>query len=78
MPSPEFDLLLTLDDISCSWRILRVRNAVESLRSGALVQITTTDASLRPDLEAYVRQSGHLLTQSDQTRDTLMFVMQKR
>jgi len=72
------DLELVLDDISCSWRILRLRTAVENLRRGAHVRVTTTDCSLRPDLEAFVRQSGHELVQASQTRDTLAFVIRRR
>ena len=72
-----FDLELALDDISCSWRILRLRNAIDALRDGARLLVTTTDPSLQPDLEAFVRQSGNLMLQTIETRGALTFVLQK-
>jgi len=73
-----FDLELTLDSISCSWRILRLRNAVDGLHSGGRVLVTSKDASLQPDLAAFVRQSGNVLVQTGQSHDAFTFVIQKR
>jgi TusA-related sulfurtransferase len=72
-----FDLEVVLDDISCSWRILRLRNAIDALPSGARVLVTSTDRDIQPDLEAFVRQSGNLLLGTGQTRDRFTFAIQK-
>lgn len=74
---PNIELQLALDEVSCAWRILRLRDAMEPLRQGAQVQVSSADPELGPDLEAYLRQAGHKLLDASQNEGRFVFLIRK-
>jgi len=74
---PGYDMELRLDNVSCSWRIMRLRNTMDGLPRGARLLVASTDLSLRFDLEAYVRQAGHELLQVNTAQEEISFLIEK-
>lgn len=63
--------------LNCPLPILRTKKAMAGLGSGELLKVTATDPGAVKDMEAFCRQTGAELVESQQGNDAFIFVLRK-
>lgn len=64
MVSGEFDQVLDASGLNCPLPLLKAKQALHRLHSGAVLKVIATDAGSVRDFRAYTDQSDHELLQS--------------
>ena len=59
------DLQLDLSGLNCPLPILRAKKALADMPSGQLLAVIATDPGAPKDFEAFCRQTGNVLLQSE-------------
>ena len=73
-----YDAVLDLRGLACPMPLVKTRQALMVLPSGATVLALATDPGSKADFEAYCAASGHQLIRSERTDDRVfVFVIQK-
>ena len=73
-----YDAFLDLRGLACPMPLVKTRQALMVLPSGATVLALATDPGSKADFEAYCAASGHRLVRSERTEDAVfVFVIQK-
>ena len=73
-----YDAFLDLRGLACPMPLVKTRQALMVLPSGATVLALATDPGSRADFEAYCAASGHRLVRNERTEDAVfVFVIQK-
>ena len=57
--------ILDATDLRCPLPVLRARKTLKYMPDGALMDVLATDASAPKDFEAYCREAGHILINTE-------------
>ena len=73
----DFDLELDARGLNCPLPILRAKKSIQSLSAGQVLRIVATDPGSVKDFEAFCRQTGNLLLDSQQQGAEYRFDIRK-
>jgi TusA-related sulfurtransferase len=75
----EFNVKKTLDTsgLSCPLPVVKTKKALKDIEVGDILEMISTDAGSIPDMEAWARQTGHELLQSNDEGSTFRFFIKK-
>ena len=74
----DFDKELDAKGLSCPLPILKTKKALNDLLSGQVLKILATDPGAVKDMQAFARQTGHVLAESTADGRTFVFFMRKK
>lgn len=74
----EFDKEVDAKNLNCPLPILRCKKGLNELQANQVLKITATDPGSVKDIEAFCKQTGHKLLQTDQEENVLTFYIKKR
>ncbi len=74
----QFDKELDARGLNCPLPILRTKKALTDMTSGQVLKILATDPGSVKDFQAFSKQTGNPLLNSDKTADEFVFFMQKK
>jgi tRNA 2-thiouridine synthesizing protein A len=74
----EFDKEVDAKNLNCPLPILRCKKGLNELLANQVLKITATDPGSVKDIEAFCKQTGHQLLQTDQQENVLTFYIKKR
>jgi tRNA 2-thiouridine synthesizing protein A len=69
------DLILDAKGLNCPLPILRAKKALNSLPSGATLEVQATDPGAVKDFEAFCRTTGNELLESRMDGSTYVFLI---
>lgn len=76
---PQADAQIDTSGLTCPLPLLRSKKALQSLASGQVLQVRTTDAMAKHDFQVFTQQTGHgLLAQVPQPDGAMLHFVQKR
>jgi len=73
----EFDEQVDATGLNCPMPILRAKKALTGLTSGQVLKIIATDPGSVKDFEAFARQTGHQLLQSQNEGERFTYLIRK-
>ena len=75
----EFDVKKTLDTsgLSCPLPVVKTKKALKDIEVGEILEMISTDAGSIPDMEAWARQTGHELLESNDEGSSFRFFIKK-
>ena len=74
----EFDQELDACGLNCPLPILRAKKALAGLDSGQILHIIATDPGSVKDFEAFAKQTGNELLESNEEGDKYYFLVKKK
>ena len=74
----EFDQELDACGLNCPLPILRAKKALSGMDSGKVLQIIATDPGSVKDFEAFSKQTGNVLLDSNEDGEKFYFLIQKK
>jgi tRNA 2-thiouridine synthesizing protein A len=78
MTAPErYDVFLDARGLACPWPLVKARQALMVVESGATVCVLATDPAARADFEHFCAATGHTLLRLDKRDEVLIVVLQK-
>ncbi len=72
------DQTLDARGLNCPLPILRAKKALNTLTSGQTLQVRATDPGSVMDFQAFAKQTGHQLLESNEVNGEYTFVLQRR
>ncbi len=75
----EFNVAKTLDTsgLSCPLPVVKTKKALKDIEVGEILEMISTDAGSIPDMEAWARQTGHELLESNDEGKSFRFFIKK-
>ena len=73
----EFDNELDATGLNCPLPILRAKKALAGMSAGQTLKVLATDPGSVKDFEAFARQTGNDLLQSDEEEGKFRFFLKK-
>jgi len=73
----EFDNELDATGLNCPLPILRAKKALAGMSAGQTLKVLATDPGSVKDFEAFARQTGNELLQSDEEESKYRFFLKK-
>ena len=73
----EFDNELDATGLNCPLPILRAKKALAGMSTGQTLKVLATDPGSVKDFEAFARQTGNELLQSDEEESKYRFFLRK-
>lgn len=73
-----FDKELDAKGLSCPLPVLRTKKALNEIASGQVLKILATDPGSVNDMQAFSRQTGHVLLSSAEEGGAFVFFLQKK
>jgi tRNA 2-thiouridine synthesizing protein A len=74
----DFDQELDASGLNCPLPILRAKKSLSSLESGQVLRIVATDPGSVKDFEAFARQTGNELLESNEEGGKFQFLVKKK
>jgi tRNA 2-thiouridine synthesizing protein A len=74
----EFDKELDARGLNCPLPILRTKKALSEMNSGQVLRIVATDPGAVRDFEAFARQTGNTLLESNAADKEFTFLMRRK
>lgn len=71
------DLELDARGLNCPLPILRAKKALNSMSSGQILHVVATDPGSIKDFEAFTRQTGNTLIESNEVDGEFLFLVKK-
>ncbi len=71
------DLELDARGLNCPLPILRAKKALNSMSSGQILHVAATDPGSIKDFEAFARQTGNELIESNEVDGEFLFLVKK-
>ncbi len=71
------DLELDARGLNCPLPILRAKKALNSMSSGQILHVVATDPGSIKDFEAFARQTGNDLIESNEVDGEFLFLVKK-
>jgi tRNA 2-thiouridine synthesizing protein A len=71
------DLELDARGLNCPLPILRAKKALNSMSSGQILHVVATDPGSIKDFEAFARQTGNALIESNEVDGEFLFLVKK-
>ena len=63
--------------LPCPMPIVKVAQAIAGMQIGQIVEVTATDQSFAPDIEAWCRKTGHDLVKLDEGEEEIKAFVKK-
>jgi len=75
----DFNVKKTLDTsgLSCPLPVVKTKKALKDIEIGDILEMISTDAGSIPDMEAWARQTGHELLESNDEGSSYRFFIKK-
>jgi tRNA 2-thiouridine synthesizing protein A len=73
-----YDALIDARGLNCPWPLVKARQALMVLPSGARIRVLATDPASRRDFEEFCEASGHELQEAREETGLFLFVLAKR
>lgn len=73
----EFDAELDARGLNCPLPILRAKKSINELQAGQVLKIIATDPGAVKDFEAFCKQTGHELLNSQEAGSEFVFLIRK-
>lgn len=73
----DFNETLDASGLNCPLPILKARKKLNSIDSGQVLYVISTDSGSVKDFEAFCKQTGHTLLESTDADDKYHFYIQK-
>jgi|TARA_B110000240_G_scaffold53710_1_gene61281 tRNA 2-thiouridine synthesizing protein A len=74
----DFDQELDASGLNCPLPILRAKKSLSSLESGQVLRIVATDPGSVKDFEAFAKQTGNELLESNEEGGKFQFLVKKK
>lgn len=74
----EYDKELDASGLACPLPIIRTRKSLESLTTGQVLKVVTTDPGSAGDMQAFATQTGNQLISSEKQDTKFVFYMKKK
>jgi len=74
----DFDQELDACGLNCPLPILRAKKSLSSLESGQVLRIIATDPGAVKDFEAFAKQTGNELLESNTEGEKFSFLLKKK
>jgi len=74
----DFDQELDASGLNCPLPILRAKKSLSSLESGQVLRIVATDPGSVKDFEAFAKQTGNELLESNEDDGKFNFLVKKK
>jgi tRNA 2-thiouridine synthesizing protein A len=74
----DFDQELDTRGLSCPLPILKTKKSLNGLSSGQVLKIVATDPGSVKDMQAFSKQTGHVLLSSSEEGKEFVFFMRKK
>ncbi|MGM0881016.1 MAG: sulfurtransferase TusA family protein [Bacillota bacterium] len=71
------DLIVDAKGLACPLPIVKAKKGMDSLQTGQLMKLQTTDKGSMKDFQAWVNQSKHELVESKEENGVFTFVVKK-
>ena len=71
------DKVLDAKGLSCPMPVVKTKKAMDSLQSGQVLEVQTTDKGSKSDLAAWVKSSGHTLLEIKEEGGVFTFFIRK-
>ncbi|MBD8028018.1 sulfurtransferase TusA family protein [Ureibacillus sp. Re31] len=69
--------VLDVKGMSCPMPIVRTKKAMDTLSSGDILEVHTTDKGALADMPAWVNTAGHSIVEQKEVEDVLIFFIKK-
>lgn len=63
--------------LNCPLPILRTKKAIQALSAGEILKVIATDPGASKDMQAFCKQTGHVLLAAEQQAERYEFFIQK-
>ena len=73
----QFDQKLDATGLACPLPILRAKKALANMQSGEVLFVIATDGGSIRDFEAFAKQTGHILEESNTQEENYYFWLRK-
>ena len=74
----EFDLEVDASGLQCPLPLLRLKKALQTVNSGAVLKIIATDPAAHLDFGVFVQQAGHTILEVLKNKEQQIFFIQKQ
>lgn len=71
------DLIVDAKGLACPLPIVKAKKGMDSLQTGQLMKLQTTDKGSMKDFQAWVNQSKHELVESNEVNGVFTFIVKK-
>lgn len=71
------DLIVDAKGLACPMPIVKAKKGMDSLQTGQLMKLQTTDKGSMKDFQAWVNQSKHELVESNEVNGVFTFIVKK-
>ncbi|MBI3802743.1 MAG: sulfurtransferase TusA family protein [Nitrospirae bacterium] len=71
------DQVLDCKGMKCPMPILKTKMALETLRVGQILEMIATDKGSKPDIGAFIEQTGHALLSMNEHNGVYTYYIQK-
>jgi tRNA 2-thiouridine synthesizing protein A len=69
----QVDKVLDVKGLLCPLPVIKLSKAIKEIEVGQVVQMLATDPGSRPDMDAWAKNTGHELIDSDVDSDVFRF-----
>jgi tRNA 2-thiouridine synthesizing protein A len=73
----EADLIVDAKGLSCPMPIVKAKKAIDTLQSGQILQLETTDKGSKNDFQSWVKQTNHELIKMEEDNGVFRFFIKK-
>lgn len=74
----QFDIELDTRGLNCPIPILRAKKSISQMSAGQVLRITATDPGSVKDMEAFCKQTGNELLESNEGNGEFIFFLKKQ
>jgi tRNA 2-thiouridine synthesizing protein A len=71
------DLIVDAKGLSCPMPIVKAKKAIDTLQSGQILQLETTDKGSKNDFQSWVKQTNHELIKMEEDNGVFRFLIKK-
>ncbi|NEN76540.1 sulfurtransferase TusA family protein [Pelistega sp. NLN82] len=75
---PEFVAAIDTSGLTCPLPLLRTKKALQTVESGQVLKVLTTDPSAVGDFQAFAKQTGHIILLQAPVTEGMVHFIQKR
>ncbi len=72
------DQTLDTKGLNCPMPVLKTKKALESVQSGQILEVITTDPGSKSDIPALLRRLGHELVETKEDGGVISFYIKKK
>ncbi|CAJ1002271.1 MULTISPECIES: sulfurtransferase TusA family protein [Brevibacillus] len=72
------DVFVDAKGLACPLPIVKAKKAIDTLQSGQIMEVHTTDKGSMNDFSAWIRQSNHELIEATEDNGVFIFIVKKK